>query len=242
MSLLKDEERRHDERWERRAQIAPGYAVGVTELMIAALVDAFYADIRADAELGPIFNSRIEDWDAHLAKLADFWSSVTLMTGRFKGSPMAAHAAIPELSAAHFERWLALWRAACTRICPPQAADLFIAKAENIARSLQLGLEVGARRPPPARALPEGLTQYSRTLSFDETSIPAALLKTHSTKAGVWGRIEVEAGELAYRVTDPRRSPRELVLTPGSPGVVEPQIEHEVEPKGPVRFHVAFYR
>lgn len=125
---------------ERRAQIAPGAAAGVTEAMIAAQVHAFYGRIRQDEILGPIFNARVEDWPDHLAKLCDFWSSVTLMTGRFKGSPMAAHARAPEIEMAHFARWLEIWRKTAREVCPPAAAELFIARAEMIGKSLQLGL------------------------------------------------------------------------------------------------------
>lgn len=74
----------------------PGVAVGVTEEMIHAVVHAFYAKVRRDPALGPIFARVIGDtWDTHLAKMCDFWSSVLLMTGRFKGTPMAAHARLP---------------------------------------------------------------------------------------------------------------------------------------------------
>lgn len=126
----------------RRRQIAPGHAVGVTEPMIAELVHAFYAKARTDDLVGPIFEAAIADWDEHLAKLCDFWSSVTLMTGRFKGAPMPAHARLPGLDRGHFARWLELWRATAREVCPPEAAALFIARAEMIARSFQYGLAV----------------------------------------------------------------------------------------------------
>jgi len=91
--------------------------------------------------------------------------------------------------------------------------------------------------------LPPGLEVYKRTPSFTETSVPAGLLGEHSTKAGTWGLIRVEAGTLRYLVTDPRRDPAERLLTPEDPpGVVEPTIVHRVEPQGPVRFHVEFLR
>src|SRR5689334_852506 len=83
---------------------APGVEAGVTEAMIRDLVHTFYARVRADALLGPIFNARIADWPVHLDKLCGFWSSVTLMTGRYKGTPMQAHAALPDVSTAYFER------------------------------------------------------------------------------------------------------------------------------------------
>jgi truncated hemoglobin YjbI len=61
---------------------APGTSVGIDEPMIQLLVHTFYAFVRADPLLGPVFNRSILDWDAHLDKLCAFWSSVTLTTGR----------------------------------------------------------------------------------------------------------------------------------------------------------------
>jgi hemoglobin len=119
---------------------APGLAVNVTEPMIRSLVDAFYARVRADAVLGPIFNARVADWDEHLAKLSDFWSSVVLMSGRYHGRPMPVHAAIPDIAEAHFARWLRLFTATAREVCPPAAATLFIDRANRIAQSLKLGI------------------------------------------------------------------------------------------------------
>jgi hemoglobin len=119
---------------------APGLAVNITEPMIRGLVDAFYAKVRADAVLGPVFAAKISDWDAHLAKLSDFWSSVALLSGRYKGRPMPVHAAIPEISDAHFARWLSLFAETATEICPPEAAQLFVDRASRIAGSLKLGI------------------------------------------------------------------------------------------------------
>ncbi len=119
---------------------APGFAVNITEPMIRGLVQAFYAKVRADAVLGPVFDAKIADWDHHLAKLSDFWSSVALMSGRYKGRPMPVHAAIPEISDAHFVRWLGLFAETATEICPPEAAQLFVDRASRIAGSLKLGI------------------------------------------------------------------------------------------------------
>jgi tellurite resistance-related uncharacterized protein len=92
-------------------------------------------------------------------------------------------------------------------------------------------------------SLPPGLAPYLRTPDFTEATVPPGLLKAHSTKAGTWGLIHVLEGRLAYRVLDPRRPASESVLSPGGPpGVVEPTILHEVEPLGPVRFHVEFHK
>lgn len=113
----------------------------IDEEMIHALVHGFYARVRQDAAIGPIFNDVIGDaWDVHLAKLCDFWSSVMLHTGRFQGRPMATHMRLKGVRPEHFERWLALFRQTAREVCPPESADLFIDRAETIARSLQMGM------------------------------------------------------------------------------------------------------
>ena len=77
---------------------------------LKVLVDTFYERVRADAELGPIFNDAIDDWPEHLEKLAAFWSSVMLASGRYKGRPVPAHVKhLDRITPALFDRWLALW-------------------------------------------------------------------------------------------------------------------------------------
>ena len=137
---------------EPRPRIGPGAAVGIDEALIAKQVRTFYARVRLDPVLGPIFNAAIADWDEHLAKLTDFWSSVLLMTGRFKGSPMAAHARRPEIAEAHFPLWLDLFARTAREVCPPAAAELFIEKSQMIGRSLVLGLAVSRGELPPLHA------------------------------------------------------------------------------------------
>lgn len=91
--------------------------------------------------------------------------------------------------------------------------------------------------------LPSDVRPYRRTDVFTEATTPQALRRAHNTKAGVWGLIHVLEGRLAYRITDPRRPPEALELTPQTPpGVVEPTMLHEVEPLGAVRFYVEFHR
>ncbi len=112
----------------------------ISEATIETLVHAFYERVRADAILGPIFNGAIDDWDAHLAKLCAFWSSVTRKSGRYKGTPMKVHADIPDIGGHHFARWLGLFEATARDVCIPAAADIFIDRAHRIAQSLQLGI------------------------------------------------------------------------------------------------------
>ena len=94
----------------------------------------------------------------------------------------------------------------------------------------------------PAPDIPGGLRPYKQTPQFTTETVPAALLRAHSTKEGVWGRIHVAEGELVYRVVDTRREKREIVLTPNRAGVIEPTISHEVQPRGRTRFFVEFFR
>lgn len=119
---------------------APGVAVGVTETMVHELVHEFYARIRKDETLGPIFNAEIRDWPKHLDTMCAFWSSVALMTGRYKGNPMAMHSRLPGLTRALFERWLTLFRETTADVCTPGAAEFFVLRSERIAQSLQMGI------------------------------------------------------------------------------------------------------
>jgi tellurite resistance-related uncharacterized protein len=88
--------------------------------------------------------------------------------------------------------------------------------------------------------LPADFTRYGQTETFTEDSIPAGLLKDHTTKAGVWARIVVHDGRLRYDVD---RLDAHFELTAHDPpGIVVPEVPHHVAPLGPVRFHVEFYR
>ena len=124
-------------REEITAQIATD--TGITEAMIEGLVRGFYAKVRADAVLAPIFEARIKDWEPHLAQMCAFCSSVALMTGRYHGTPMAKHLPLP-VDAAHFDRWLALFETTARELCPPQAEAHFVERARRIAASLELGV------------------------------------------------------------------------------------------------------
>jgi hemoglobin len=113
----------------------------MTEQQLATLVDRFYAKVREDAVLGPVFNGAISDWPHHLGKMVDFWSSVMLTSGRYKGNPMMMdlkHKAriVPSM----FDRWLELWRETARETLDEQGAVAVIAKADRIAESLQLGM------------------------------------------------------------------------------------------------------
>jgi hemoglobin len=124
----------------------------VTEAEIASLVELFYARVRRDPVIGPLFNQAVDDWPDHLVKLRAFWSSVMLTSGRYKGSPMGAHmrhasSIEPEM----FDRWLKLWRETAREVLAQADAAAVIAKAERIAESLKLALYFRIE-PEPGRA------------------------------------------------------------------------------------------
>lgn len=113
------------------------------EIGIATLVDRFYDKVRADAELGPLFNQAIHDWGKHKLLLRDFWSSMLLRTGRYHGNPMGVHRALARFPQALFYRWLELWRETAREVFDTPTAELFIGSAERVAQGLSLGMGLG---------------------------------------------------------------------------------------------------
>ncbi|WP_127088718.1 group III truncated hemoglobin [Aquabacter cavernae] len=113
------------------------------EAALRAHLDAFYAKVRLDPQLGPVFEAAVEDWPAHMDVLTDFWCTVALRTPRYKGNPFAVHKALPlppAVFGALFPVWLGLWRETARERFPAPEAEALIAKAERIADSLKAGL------------------------------------------------------------------------------------------------------
>jgi len=128
---------------------AAAIAMGIDEAFIATLVDRFYAAIRVDAQLGPIFNARIDDWPAHLGQMNHFWQSILLGAGNFTGNPMMKHLAIPAIGQRHFQHWLALFYQTLRDIAPTEgAAELIAARARMIAESLLSGIVIHRDKDP----------------------------------------------------------------------------------------------
>lgn len=116
------------------------FQTGLDEAALSDLVHIFYGKVRKNPVLGPIFESRVEDWDAHLLRMIDFWSSVALMTGRYHGAPVPAHAELP-IEWKHFERWLTLFSAAAAETCTPEGTRHVVKRARQIAGSLHRTIE-----------------------------------------------------------------------------------------------------
>src|SRR5581483_9420925 len=126
----------------------------ITDEKIARLVDAFYDKVRADPLLGPVFLHAIPgDWGPHLATMRNFWSSVMLTSGRYKGNPVIKHQRVEGLKLDMFERWLALFEETCHELFDDRIAGMFTFKARRIAESLKLAVFYRPDRPwPPGGA------------------------------------------------------------------------------------------
>jgi len=127
----------HRENYRRQAN---GY--GIDEAFVSLLVESFYAKVRADKDLGPIFEGVIGDqWPTHLARMKTFWGAIALKTGDYHGRPMPAHLKLKQVEPWHFDRWLELFAQNLDEVSPtPEAKNFFNSRANNIARSLMTGM------------------------------------------------------------------------------------------------------
>ena len=118
---------------------------------IRRLVDVFYARVRGDALLAPVFASRIPEdhWPAHLDLITRFWMAALLgQAAGYRGNPAAKHLDLP-IEAAHFTRWLALFgqtvdelfagtRAAEIKVRAQRMGDLFQVKIAQARTGLSI--------------------------------------------------------------------------------------------------------
>src|SRR5579863_974950 len=109
------------------------------ETNIRELVEAFYRRVDDDVLLGPIFARELAGrWDAHLAKMTTFWSSLVLGTKGYRGNVQEAHRPLGDIEPQHFARWLTLFLDTVNTRYEPAAAAQFMEPALRIAQSLQL--------------------------------------------------------------------------------------------------------
>ncbi|MEU2229802.1 group III truncated hemoglobin [Streptomyces vietnamensis] len=104
------------------------------------LLRRFYGAAFADPLIGPFFTEIAgTDLEAHLPRIADFWERALFRTagyGRDAFAPHAAlHAARP-LTAAHFGRWVQLWRASVDGLHRGPRAERAKEQGERVALAL----------------------------------------------------------------------------------------------------------
>lgn len=99
------------------------------------LVNAFYADVRADELIGPIFLEKIGDhWDEHLHKIRNFWETLLFGADNYHGRPFPPHLPL-NLKTEHFQRWLQLFFQTVDQRFHGQKADEVKMRALNIGRN-----------------------------------------------------------------------------------------------------------
>lgn len=107
---------------------------------IAMLVHEFYAEVRRDPELFPVFDAAIgANWTPHLDRMVDFWSTVMLGSRNFQGNVFGKHMLLNGVEPQHFRRWLTLFEATARRLFAPAVADDMLLVARRIGTSLQFG-------------------------------------------------------------------------------------------------------
>ncbi len=109
---------------------------------LAMLVDVFYDQVRRDPLLGPVFAGVIADgdWHHHKERMVAFWSTAMLKAREFRGNVFGKHQAMPQLTPAHFARWLALFEDTAGALFAPADAEALVDAAGGMARGLQIGL------------------------------------------------------------------------------------------------------
>jgi len=100
------------------------------------LLRHFYADVRQHQEIAPIFAANIEDWPAHLEKIADFWSGMTGGPRLYAGGMPWKHVPL-KLEERHFAAWLELWRRNCRNHVGGAEAEELIVLAEGVGQRLR---------------------------------------------------------------------------------------------------------
>ncbi len=118
--------------------------IEVTQAQIKLVADRFYARVRADPQLAPIFHETLghnaEIWDAHIAKITRFWRNALLREPVYSGNPMLAHSGISTIRPEHFAIWLGIFDQVLNEILPADTAAIWSRTAHRIGRGLSLGL------------------------------------------------------------------------------------------------------
>jgi hemoglobin len=109
------------------------------------LVRAFYGRALEDPLIGWLFVDVAKlDLEAHIPVIASFWETILLGARSYGGGAFGKHAQLnakAELRAAHFDRWLALWRTTVDELFAGPRADLAKTHAERVAGAFHRRLQ-----------------------------------------------------------------------------------------------------
>jgi hemoglobin len=129
----------------------------ITAQQVSELVDGFYARVRNDIRLEPIFAAQMSrHWDEHLPRMNAFWRAVLLKTGEYKGKPVPAHTRLHGVGTAEFGIWLDLFSETAGEVFSPEAQPIVVEAAKRIATSLWLAMTADPFTNPPDWSAPGG--------------------------------------------------------------------------------------
>ncbi|MFJ3782399.1 group III truncated hemoglobin [Streptomyces sp. NPDC090093] len=104
------------------------------------LLRRFYTEAFADPLIGPFFTEVVgTDLEVHLPRITDFWERALFRTASYGRDAFAPHAALHSarpLTAAHFGRWVQLWRASVDGLHRGPRAERAKAQGERIALAM----------------------------------------------------------------------------------------------------------
>ena len=113
----------------------------INEEDIRKLVDAFYNKVKFNAHLNPIFTDVAKvEWEHHLPKMYNFWTTVLLGKPVYKGNPMSKHVDINfrvKLTPDLFNEWLTLFYQTVDELYVGTIADEAKIRAKNIAEMMR---------------------------------------------------------------------------------------------------------
>lgn len=110
----------------------------ITEENIREMVHQFYARVRQDETIGPIFHNVIgQSWDTHIDRLCAFWSTVLLGSRQYYGDPFRAHLMVQGIEADHFQHWLELFEETARALYTEALALTILSKAQRMANRMK---------------------------------------------------------------------------------------------------------
>lgn len=120
-----------------------------TPEQINVQVAVFYARVRQDKVLGPVFANHVTDWPAHEEKIAAFWRNAILFERCYDGNPQRVHIQRPDVQPEMFAHWLNLFEEVATQTLPSETATPWVALARRIGVGMKAGVQ-SARQPKDA--------------------------------------------------------------------------------------------
>lgn len=101
------------------------------------LMRSFYEKVVEDDRLAPFFIGELgediedEEWDEHIDLLADFWLAKILGHDTYYGNFIGAHAKMPHIRRADYDRWLILFAQTADEVYTPEIASVFKKKGKQ---------------------------------------------------------------------------------------------------------------